>query len=303
MRPLVAQDLNNFSDVVEVNMEYRQARYNFFKWRYESNFAHKLALAFVFAGLTGLGAQLRIYLPFTPVPITGQVFFVLLSGVVLGKYGGASQLIYVALGGAGLPWFAGMNSGWAYLTGVTGGYIAGFVLTAFIIGWFVDNFVRARGFAFQLSLMFFGIAAIYALGALQFYLVLASLPALQAKLLANAGFAALGFKEVVAMAVLPFIPGDVLKALAAVGTAAVLLPKEAYNGEIDFKNPAKARLVDAAGAVVSGALIVFFVLLFWLKLLSIGEVSAAELLKQSLWYSSSALLSCLLLLYFTKKLF
>lgn len=285
-------------------MEYRQARYNFFKWRYESNFAHKLALAFVFAGLTGLGAQLRIYLPFTPVPITAQVFFVLLSGVVLGRrYGGVSQLIYVALGGAGMPWFAGMKSGWAHLTGLTGGYIAGFVLAAFIIGWFVDNFVRARDFTFQLSLMLFGVAVIYALGALQFYLVLTSLPALQAKLLANAGFAALGFKEVVAMAVLPFIPGDILKALAAVCIATLLLPKEAYNGEIDFNNPAKARLVDAAGAVVSGALIVFFVLLFWLKLLSIGEVSSAELLKQSLWYSSSALLSCLLLLYFTKKLF
>jgi biotin transport system substrate-specific component len=269
-------------------MEYRQARYNFFKWRYESNFAHKLALAFIFAGLTGLGAQLRIYLPFTPVPITAQVFFVLLSGVVLGKwYGGASQLIYIGLGGAGLPWFAGMNSGWAYLTGVTGGYIIGFVVAATIIGWFVDNFVRARNFTFQLSLMLFGVVIIYALGALQFYLVLASL----------------GFKEVVAMAVLPFIPGDILKALAAVGAATMLLPKEAYNGEVDFKDAVKARLVNTAGAVVSGILTVFFVLLFWLKLLSLGEISAAELLKQSFWYSSSALLSGLLLLHFSKKLF
>jgi len=285
-------------------MEYQQARYNFFKWRYESNFAYKLALAFIFASLTGLGAQLRIYLPFTPVPITAQVFFVLLSGVVLGKRcGGASQLIYVVLGGAGLPWFAGMNSGWAYLTGVTGGYIIGFIVAATIIGWFVDNFVRARNFTFQLSLMFFGVAIIYALGALQFYLVLATAPALQAKLLAKAGFAALGFKEVVAMAVLPFIPGDILKAFAAVGVATVLLPKEAYNGEVDFNNPVKARLVNTAGVAVSGVLTAFFVLLFWLKLLSLGEVSFAVLFKQSVWYSSSALLSCLLLLHFTKKLF
>lgn len=282
-------------------MEYRQARYNFFKRRYESSFAYKLALAFIFAGLTGLGAQMRIYLPFTPVPITGQVFFALISGVVLGRwYGGASQLLYAGLGGAGLPWFAGMKSGWAHLTGLTGGYIAGFVLAAFIIGWLVDNFVRARNFTFQLSLMLFGVAVIYALGALQFYLVLVMTPALQVKLLANAGFAALGFKEVVAMAVLPFIPGDILKAFAAVGAAMLLLPKESYNGEVDFKNPAKARWINMAGAAVSAILTLFFVLLFWLKLLSLGEVSVATLLKQSFWYSLSALLSGLLLLHFSR---
>ncbi len=288
-------------------MEYRQARYNFFKWRCESNFAYKLALAFIFAGLTGLGAQLKIYLPFTPVPITGQVFFVFLSGVMLGRwYGGTSQLLYAGLGGAGLPWFAGMNSGWAYLSGLTGGYIAGFVLAAFIIGWFVDSFVRARDFTFQLSLMLFGVVIIYALGALQFYLVLAAAPALQAKLLTNAGFTALGLKEVAVMAVLPFIPGDILKAFAAVGAAMVLLPREAYNGEVDFKSPAKARWINTAGAALSAMLILFFALLFWLKLLSLGEVSFAVLFKQSFWYSFPALLSGLILIRFLmsgKRLF
>ena len=81
---------------------YRYTRYNFFKWRYELNVAHKVVLAISFACLTGLMAQMRIYLPFTPVPITGQVLAVLLAGVLLGKrYGGLSQVFYVGIGAAG----------------------------------------------------------------------------------------------------------------------------------------------------------------------------------------------------------
>ena len=54
-----------------------EKRYSYYKWRCESSFVYKMALGFAFAGFTGICAQLRVYLPFTPVPITGQVFAVL----------------------------------------------------------------------------------------------------------------------------------------------------------------------------------------------------------------------------------
>ena len=112
---------NSFKDIF---IKYESAKYDFFKWRFESKIVNKLALAVVFACLTGIFAQLRFYLPYTPVPVTGQVFAVLLSGVILGKwYGGISQGLYAALGAAGVPWFNGGKAGLEILTGVTGGYI------------------------------------------------------------------------------------------------------------------------------------------------------------------------------------
>ncbi|MDQ2691974.1 MAG: biotin transporter BioY, partial [Chloroflexota bacterium] len=80
-------------------------------------------------------AQLKIALPFTPVPLTGQTFAVLLVGATLGaKRGTASILLYIALGALGLPVFAGGASGLAYLSGATLGYLVGFVIAAYVIG-------------------------------------------------------------------------------------------------------------------------------------------------------------------------
>ena len=60
------------------------------------------------AALTALAAQWEIHLPFTPVPITGQTFAVLLTGAALGMtLGAAGQLVYVAAGALGLPVYAG----------------------------------------------------------------------------------------------------------------------------------------------------------------------------------------------------
>ena len=88
---------------------YLTARYSFFKWRYSLSLINKFVMASAMASVTGLLALIRIPLPFTPVPITGQVLGVLLSGVVCGGlFGSASQIIYVGLGiTAGIPWFAG----------------------------------------------------------------------------------------------------------------------------------------------------------------------------------------------------
>ena len=83
--------------------KYRDIRYNFFKWRYETNYVYKLFLAFGFVLLTAVLAQVKFYLPGNAlVPITGQTFAVLLAGVILGRWGGISQCIYVGLGAMGL---------------------------------------------------------------------------------------------------------------------------------------------------------------------------------------------------------
>lgn len=93
------------------------------------------ALVVGFALLTALSAQIVIPLPFTPVPITGQTFAVLLSGAALGAgAGAASQGLYVLLGAVGLPFYAGGASGWTVVTGATGGYLVGFIVAAWVVG-------------------------------------------------------------------------------------------------------------------------------------------------------------------------
>jgi biotin transport system substrate-specific component len=200
--------------------KYRNIRYNFFKWRYEVAFVHKIILAFCFACLTGLLAQFRFYLPGTPVPVTGQVFGVLLSGVLLGTWGGVSQLIYLGIGAAGVPWFAGLNSGLIYIAGPTGGYLIGFVISAFFIGYMVDRYIHSRSFFSMLGLMLFStFALIYVPGLILLYIWLG---------------ASVGVWQLLTMAVIPFIAADVIKAVIAAGIASSITPKSAYGKEIDI---------------------------------------------------------------------
>lgn len=220
---------------------FKRARYNFFKTRYEMDFVYMVGVVFAMAAFTGLAAQVRIYLPFTPVPITGQVFPALLAGFVLGKwYGGLSQLVYAVLGGLGMPWFAPKagkaaftSGGMEVLLGPTGGYIAGFIVAAILIGHFTDTYVRSRRLGAQLALMLGGVAIIYAMGATQFYYVAKSTPALQEWVMKSLGSSSFGVKEILASAVLPFIPGDILKAVGAALLGSALLPKESFGSEKD----------------------------------------------------------------------
>lgn len=87
------------------------------------------------AALTALAAQVVITLPFTPVPITGQTFAVLVTASLLGRVRAvAAQLLYLLAGAAGLHVFAGGTHGLASLTGATGGYLVGFVAAAAVVG-------------------------------------------------------------------------------------------------------------------------------------------------------------------------
>jgi len=128
------------------------------------------AAALLFAALTGIGAVIRI--PLSPVPVTMQVLFVLLSGLVLGPaWGPASQLMYLAMGACGAPFFAAPpHAGPAVLFGPTGGYLWGFVLASAAAGWIAggDASTTERSAARALELALAGaagIAAIYLAGA------------------------------------------------------------------------------------------------------------------------------------------
>jgi biotin transport system substrate-specific component len=93
-----------------------------------------------FALLTALLAQLRFDLPYSPVPITGQTFAVLLAGAMLGmRRGFASQASYLALGAMGMPVFAGGVGGPLVLAGPTAGYLWSFPVAAGLLGWLVER--------------------------------------------------------------------------------------------------------------------------------------------------------------------
>lgn len=163
--------------------------------------AWKVVLVVAGSGLIGLGAQLKVPLPFSPVPVTGQTFAVLLVAAALGRLGLASVLLYLVEGAIGLPVFAGGASGIAYLTGPTGGFLIGFALAAAIVGSAAERGWDRR-LATSVAAMLLGEVAIYACGLAWLARFPLPVPLLQAGLI-------------------PFIPGDLVKlALAALALPA-----------------------------------------------------------------------------------
>ena len=195
---------------------YRTWRIDAFTWRDELSVTKKVALALGMACVTGLLAQARIYLDFTPVPITGQNIGVLASGVMLGPWFGAlSMLLYIGIGACGMPWFQGGEGGMQYLThSPTLGYLFAFVLVAFLIGRLTQKHLSLRGFWGQLWLMSTGMIIILALGASYLALTLHTT-----------------FNETMVQGVLPFLVGDMLKAALIAGAATAILPKDSYQGD------------------------------------------------------------------------
>ncbi len=203
---------------------YRMYRDSAYQRRDAMSLTKKVALALGFAILIGLMAQIRLPIPWSPVPITGQTFSVLLAGVLLGRWwGGISIALYIGLGAAGLPWFTGWSGGISHLAGPTGGYLIGFVLAALFIGSFTSKFFKSRSFLRMLGLMLFAnFVLIYVPGLLQLNLWL--------NLVSGS---TIGFAQTLTMGLLPFIAGDVVKVVAAALAARGLLPKFADNTNMD----------------------------------------------------------------------
>ncbi|MCE2528047.1 MAG: biotin transporter BioY [Actinomycetia bacterium] len=150
-----------------------------------------------FALLTALFAQFTITLPFTPVPITGQTFAVLLTGATLGMWaGGASQLLYLVLG-TFMPFYAGGASGTDVLFGANGGYLFGFVVAAALVGKLAERHHDRRVIS-AVTAFLTGSLVIYFFGVIG--------------LMAAANMDVITALE---KGVVPFIVGDVIKAYAA----------------------------------------------------------------------------------------
>ncbi len=159
--------------------------------------AHHAALIVGASVVTALAAQVAVPLPWTPVPLTGQTFAVLLTGAVLGaRRAFLAQVLYLLEGAVGLPVFAGGAAGALKLVGPTGGYLLAFPFAAAAVGALSERGWDRR-LATMLLAMLLGSAIIFALGLVQL-----------------SRFVPTG--SLFAQGLLPFIPGDLLKsALAA----------------------------------------------------------------------------------------
>ena len=112
--------------------------------------------------LLAMSAQIKI--PFYPVPVTGQTLVVLLIGMTYGpRLGGATVAAYLLQGALGLPVFAGTAVGMAALVGPTGGYLAGFLVAAVIMGFLAERGM-GRSVMSTVIAMMIGNAVIYAMG-------------------------------------------------------------------------------------------------------------------------------------------
>ncbi|MFJ9349802.1 biotin transporter BioY [Streptomyces sp. NPDC101237] len=148
------------------------------------------------AALTGLAAQIAVPVPGSPVPVTGQTFAALLVGTALGARRGLLSLtLYALVGLAGVPWFASGTSG----VSVSFGYILGMMLASAVVGALARRGAD-RGMLRMAGAMLLGEALIYAVGVP--YLAYA------AHLSASAAIAA---------GLTPFLIGDAVKALLAMG--------------------------------------------------------------------------------------
>ncbi|RKO67312.1 biotin transporter BioY [Desulfofundulus salinus] len=129
----------------------------------------EMVLVSMFAALTAVGAFIKIPIPY--VPFTLQFLFVLFAGLLLGKrLAFLSQVIYLALGLAGLPIFA-QGGGPAYVLQPTFGYLVGFALGAYVIGAVVER-VREKGVPGYFLASMAGLVVVYVLGVIHLYIIL-----------------------------------------------------------------------------------------------------------------------------------
>ena len=172
-----------------------------------------MILCGLFAAITAVCSFITMPLGFTPVPINLGTLAVFLTGGILGKkYGTISMTVYVLLGAAGVPVFAGFRAGISVLAGPTGGYIIGYIVAVFIIGVLADVLVKrstageqtaSGGRAVKETLLYalamvIGLLICYAFGTAWFMISTGT-----------------GLWSAMLLCVIPFLPGDALKIIVA----------------------------------------------------------------------------------------
>ena len=148
-------------------------------------------LVLLFAGVAVLAISAHIKVPFYPVPITMQTLVVMLIGFTYGiRLGSSTVLVYLALGAIGAPVFAG-GAGLTYMSGPTGGYLFGFLVAVYLIGYFTEQ-GYGRTFISTLFLALLGTIVFYLFGVAWLTTIL-------------------GFEKAIKFGLLPFLYGDILK--------------------------------------------------------------------------------------------
>lgn len=142
--------------------------------------------------IISLCAPFSIPLPFSPIPLAISLQVILMLSAFLGpRRAPLAVLAYITQGALGLPVFAGGGAGLLKLFGPTGGYLFGFVIMAFVMGWLYQN-MKQRTAGKLFASMAFANAVAYFFGALWLSTFL-------------------GLEKALLVGVLPFIPGDLLK--------------------------------------------------------------------------------------------
>ncbi len=137
------------------------------------------------------------------VPFTLQTLGIFLTvGILGGKRGTISVLVYILLGAIGIPVFAGFSGGIGVLIGTTGGYLVGFLVTALVM-WGIE-YAFGSGKIVQIVSMFLGLLACYTVGTLWFIAVYTQ----------QTGD--VGIWAVLSWCVFPFVIPDILKIVLAI---------------------------------------------------------------------------------------
>jgi len=161
-----------------------------------------MMLVSMFTAILAVLAYVAVPLPFSPVPVTGQTFGIMLTGLLLGKKRGVmSVVLLLLLGVIGVPVFSGGRAGLSVLVGPTGGYLLGWILSVVVIDELRSRIQGFKGMA--IASLIGGVLVVYAVGVP--WLAASTGMTLGAALTAGA---------------LPFIPGDLFKVAVAAMTAA-----------------------------------------------------------------------------------
>ncbi|MDA8290432.1 MAG: biotin transporter BioY [Actinomycetota bacterium] len=149
------------------------------------------------AALVGASAQVVVHLGFTPVPVTGQTFGVLVTGCALGwRRSAAALALYLVAGWLGLPWFVGHTAGWQ---GPSMGYVFGFVAAGAVCGYLAERGADRR-VLWALPAMLAGEVVIFAFGVAWLAVDLH-----------------VGLARAIALGLTPFLAGEAVKAVLAAG--------------------------------------------------------------------------------------
>ena len=178
---------------------------SFAQTRILPQFASK-TIGFVLLALLGsaiMAVAAKVTVPFFPVPMTLQTLAIFGIAAAYGRnLAVATMVLYLAEGLIGLPVFAGAVAGPAYMMGPTGGYLAGFVIAAMIVGWAADKGWSRNALKMALA-MLIADAVVFGMG----FAWLAS---------------HIGADKAFAFGVVPFVLGDVVKILLASALVAAL---------------------------------------------------------------------------------